>query len=188
MNLSDLQRRLSAPFSTQLVRWHVTAQNADGRRVQLRPQITAPAVQDRLDAICPNGWTVALEVGANTGAVRARLTILETSRDGLGSEGTIPASAAAALVAAAEQFGIGRYLKDVRAEWCDYDATQDPPFQAPAMPEWARPDYEMTPGGAHIIQAIQQLRCTAPVDLDLQREVYKHLKAALAVLRDGVPS
>lgn len=80
------------------------------------------------------------------------------------------------------QFGIGRYLYDLPSGWADWDEQKRAPIRTPALPEWALPDHERSPGGAHLVQAMEQLKLELPEDMDLQREVYRHLKAALTSL------
>jgi hypothetical protein len=186
MKLSDVQRRLQAPFSAHLVGWRAAAFTKDRSRALLLAYIDARAVQDRLDAICPDAWSFELTVveGAAVPTVKGRLSILGVVREDIGEAaegelGTLKAAASDALKRCAVQFGIGRYLYDLPKVWADWNDQKREPKVVPQLPEWARPDFERSPGGAHIAQAMDQLKYELPVDLDLQREVYKHLKAAL---------
>ena len=186
MKLSDVQRRLQAPFSTHQVNWRPATFNKERSRALLLAYVDARAVQDRLDAICPDGWSFELEVvaGAVSPTVKGRLSVLGVIREdigeaGEGERGTLKAAASDALKRCAVQFGIGRYLYDLPRQWADWDDHRHAPSSEPQLPEWARPDFERSTGGAHITQAMEQLRYELPVDLELQREVYKHLKAAL---------
>jgi hypothetical protein len=188
MKLSDVQRRLQAPFSAHLVGWRAAAFNKDRTRAMLLAYVDARAVQDRLDAICPDGWSFEIEViQAASPTVKGRLTVLGVAREDIGEAaegsamggGSLKAAASDALKRCGVQFGIGRYLYDLPKQWADWNDQKREPKNAPQLPEWARPDFERSPGGAHIAQAMDQLKYELPVDLDLQREVYKHLKAAL---------
>ena len=186
MKLSDVQKRLQAPFPAHTVSWKPAAFNAERTRALLLAHVDARAVQDRLDAVCPDDWSFEMEVvsGAAIPTVKGRLTVLGVTREDIGEapEGsTAPYKAAAsdAMKRCAVQFGIGRYLYDLPKQWADWDDARRGPKHLPELPEWARPDHERTPGGAHLVQAMEQLRYELPEDLDLQREVYKHLKAAL---------
>lgn len=192
MKLSDVQRRLQAPFSAHLVGWRAAAFNKDRSRALLLAYVDARAVQDRLDAICPDSWSFELTVieGAASPTVKGRLTVLGVVREdigeaGEGERGTLKAAASDALKRCAVQFGIGRYLYDLPKTWADWNDQKHAPKITPQLPEWARPDFERSPGGAHIAQAMDQLKYELPVDLELQREVYKHLKAALHSLEPG---
>ncbi|GGB64785.1 Rad52/Rad22 family DNA repair protein [Deinococcus soli (ex Cha et al. 2016)] len=189
MNLGDVQKRLQAPFPANLVAWKPGAFSRDRSRAMMMAHIDARAVQDRLDAICPDDWAFEVEVvpGTRQPTVKGRLTVLGVSREDIGEApegdlGTLKAAASDALKRCAVHFGIGRYLYDLPKTWADWDDAKRVPLQTPELPDWARPDHERTPGGAHLMQAMEQLRMELPEDLDLQREVYKHLKAALGAL------
>ncbi|WP_019011036.1 single-stranded DNA-binding protein DdrA [Deinococcus aquatilis] len=186
MKLSDVQKRLQAPFPAHLVAWKPQAFTKDRTRALMLAHVDARAVQDRLDAICPDGWTFEIEViaGAARPTVKGRLTVLGVIREDIGEApegdlGTLKAASSDALKRCAVHFGIGRYLYDLPKVWTDWNDSRREPVTPPELPEWARPDHERSPGGAHLVQAMEQLRYELPEDLDLQREVYKHLKAAL---------
>ncbi len=192
MKLSDVSNRLQAPFPEHLVGWKPAALSKDRTRALLLAHIDARAIQDRLDAICPNDWAFEIDVvqGARLPTVKGRLTVLGVAREDIGEApegdlGTLKAASSDALKRCAVHFGIGRYLYDLPKQWVEWDDAARKPVQKPALPEWARPDYERTPGGAHLVQAMAQLKYELPEDLDLQREVYKHLKAALGSLHAG---
>ncbi|KQR40791.1 single-stranded DNA-binding protein DdrA [Deinococcus sp. Leaf326] len=189
MKLSDVQKRLQAPFPANLVQWKPGSFNKERTRALMLAHIDARAVQDRLDAVCPDAWEFAVEVvpGTRLPTVRGSMTVLGVTREDIGEapEGelsTLKAAASDAMKRCAVQFGIGRYLYDLPRQWADWDDTQRGPVLSPELPEWARADQERSPGGAHLVQAMEQLRYELPEDLDLQREVYKHLKAALGSL------
>ncbi|MXV21140.1 Rad52/Rad22 family DNA repair protein [Deinococcus xianganensis] len=194
MKLSDVQKRLQAPFPAHMVAWKPAAYSRDRSRALMLAHIDARAVQDRLDAICPDAWTFEIEVipGTRQPTVKGRLTVLGVTREDIGEApegdlGTLKAASSDALKRCAVHFGIGRYLYDLPRTWADWDDAARRPTQTPELPDWARPDHERTPGGAHLMQAMEQLRYELPEDLDLQREVYKHLKAALGSLHPAPP-
>jgi len=177
-----------------MVAWKPAAYSRDRSRALMLAHIDARAVQDRLDAICPDAWTFEIEVipGTRQPTVKGRLTVLGVTREDIGEApegdlGTLKAASSDALKRCAVHFGIGRYLYDLPKTWADWDAAARRPTQTPELPDWARPDHERTPGGAHLMQAMEQLRYELPEDLDLQREVYKHLKAALGSLHPAPP-
>lgn len=184
-HLSQLQRRLQAPFPSHLVGWKPQAFTKDRSRALLVAYVDARAVQDRLDAVCPDDWSFEiLVVASTTPTVKGRLTVLGVTREdigeaGEGEAGTLKAASSDALKRCAVQFGIGRYLYDLPKTWVNWNDARREPVTTPELPEWARPDDERTAGGAHLAQALEQLRHELPEDLDLQCEVYKHLKAAL---------
>lgn len=193
MKLSDIQKRLQAPFPSHLVCWKPGAMTKDRSRALLMAYIDARMVMDRLDAVCPDGWAFDVEVipGAPQPTVKGTLTVLGISRsdigeaDGSSEAGTLKAAASDALKRCAVHFGIGRYLYDLPRQWVDWDDKKREPVRVPELPEWARPDHERTPGGQHIVQTLEQLRYELPEDVGLQREVYKHLKAALNAVQPG---
>ncbi|ADV67481.1 Rad52/Rad22 family DNA repair protein [Deinococcus maricopensis] len=189
MKLSDVQRRLRAPFPAHFVGWKPQTISKDRTRALMLAYVDARAVQDRLDAVAPDDWTFQVDVipGTTHPTVKGRLTILGVTREDIGeAEGdlaSIKAATSDALKRCAVQFGIGRYLYDLPKQWVDWDDARHAPTTTPELPEWARPDMERSPGGAHLVQAIEQLRYELPDDVDLQREVYKHLRAALASIQ-----
>ncbi|MDR6753466.1 Rad52/Rad22 family DNA repair protein [Deinococcus soli (ex Cha et al. 2016)] len=189
MKLGEVQKRLQEAFPVHMVQWKPGAFSRDRSRALMMAHIDARAVQDRLDAICPHDWEFRVEVvpGTRQPTVKGRLTVLGVTREDIGEApegdlGTLKAAASDALKRCAVHFGIGRYLYDLPKTWADWDDAKKAPTQTPELPQWARPDHERTPGGAHLMQAMEQLRYELPEDLDLQREVYKHLKAALGTL------
>lgn len=191
MKLSDVQKRLQAPFPAHLVGWKPAIITKDRKRAMLLAYVDARAVMDRLDAVCPNEWSFEVEVVPGTAqpTVKGRLTLLGVTREDIGEAGgegeaaTLKAATSDALKRCAVHFGVGRYLYDLPRAWVDWDDLKREARSAPELPEWARPDGERSPGGAHLVQAIEQLKYEMPEDLDLQREVYKHLRAALASIR-----
>ena len=188
MKLSDIKKRLESPFPSHIVAWKPGALTKDKSRAMMMAFIDARAVMDKLDAVCPDDWTFdAAEVpGAKVPTVRGTLTVLGVSRTDFGegdpssdAGNSYKAACSDALKRCAVQFGIGRYLYDLPRQWVEWDEAKRQPRQAPVLPDWARPDHERSPGGAHLCQAVEQLRHDLPEDVDAQREVYKHLKAAL---------
>jgi len=188
MKLTDIQNRLKAPFPAHLILWTPYAFSADRSHALMVAHFDARCVQDRLDAICPDLWDYRVEAipGAPTPTVKGSLTVLGVTREDIGAsdtpDGTLKAASSDALKRCAVHFGIGRYLYDLPKTWAAWDADRNRPEQTPQLPDWARPDHERTPGGAHLMQALEQLRLEIPDDLDAQRTVYKHVKAALASL------
>lgn len=188
MNLSDVQKQLTAPFAGHLVQWRPATFNKERTRALLLAYVDARAVQDRLDSICPAGWNFDFEVipGTPTPTVKGVLTVLGVTRcdigeAGEGERGTLKAATSDALKRCAVQFGIGRYLYDLPRQWVDWNDQKREPAVTPELPEWALPEHERTPGLVYINRAMEQLRYELPEEIDLQREVYRHLRAALNV-------
>lgn len=189
MKISDVTKRLQAPFPAHMVQWKPGVITKDRKRAMMLAHIDARAVQDRLDAICPDAWSYEVEVvpGTRLPTVKGRLTVLGVSREDIGEApegdlGTLKAASSDALKRCAVHFGIGRYLYDLPNQWSDWDDGKRQPVQIPELPEWARPEHERTPGGQHLTQALDQLKYEMPTDVDQQREVYRNLKAALSLL------
>ena len=57
MKLSDVQKRLEAPFPAHRVEWKPGVTNKEKTRALLLAYIDARAIMDRLDAICPDQWS-----------------------------------------------------------------------------------------------------------------------------------
>lgn len=189
MKLSDVQKRLQAPFPAHMVYWKPGSMNKEKTRALMMAFVDARGIQDRLDAICPDDWSFdAVEVaGARVPTVRGTLTVLGISRTDFGegdpsseAGNSYKAAVSDALKRCAVQFGIGRYLYDLPKQWVNWDAQKRQPVQKPELPEWAKPDHERSAGSAYLIQAMEQLKHDLPEDLEMQREVYRHLKAALS--------
>ena len=188
-SLAGLRERLTAPFPAALIHWKPQIFSPDRARVMLVPYLDARAVQARLDELCADDWQFAVQaIPGNMRALKGRLTLMGVAREDIGeapegSADTLKAASSDALKRCALQFGIGRYLHDVPGCWADWNEDQRRPLTRPELPDWARPDAERTPAGRHLVQALGELRDQLPLDLALQREVYKHLKDALHAVR-----
>jgi hypothetical protein len=189
MILATIQQQLQAPFPAHLVAWKPQTFTKDRSRALLLAHIDARAVQDRLDVACPDDWAFEIEViaGAARPTVKGRLTVCGLRREDIGEApegdfGTLKAASSDALKRCAVQFGIGRYLYDLPKVWADWDEAKRQPVTMPELPEWARPAHERSTGGAHLVQIVEQLRLEIPDDIEAQRRMYNHLKAALACL------
>lgn len=196
MKLSDVEKRLHAPFAAHLIDWKPGTLTKDRRRALMMAYIDARAVMDRLDAICPDAWSFDVEAiaGAPVPTMRGTLTVLGVSRSDVGegdpsSEAgrSYKAATSDALKRCAVHFGIGRYLYDLPKQWVDWDDAKRKPVHTPELPDWAKPDHERSPGGAQLVQALEQLRHELPEDLDAQRAVYHALKRALAACHETGP-
>ena len=76
MNLGDVQKRLQAPFPANLVAWKPGAFSRDRSRAMMMAHIDARAVQDRLDAICPDDWAFEVEVVPGTRQTTVKLSLI----------------------------------------------------------------------------------------------------------------
>ncbi|MEM6783749.1 MAG: Rad52/Rad22 family DNA repair protein [Bacteroidota bacterium] len=141
---SDDLRRLSAPFPNADVEWKPGATTRDRKKGLAMAYLTSRAIQDRLDAVCgPGNWRNAFAPGPE-GGVLCGLSIL-VQRGGLGGDSAGPDGApspewvtkwdgaentefesvkgglSGALKRAAVQWGIGRYLYSMPAQWVPLD-------------------------------------------------------------------
>lgn len=121
---------LSAPFAPETVQWRpASGKGGANQRVQLVAYIDARDVQDRLDAVVgPGAWSYEIEpIVVDKGELqvaRGRLILHGVSKDDIGTASNWDASkgcASDALKRAAVQWGIGRYLYDLPAVWCQLD-------------------------------------------------------------------
>lgn len=190
MKLSDLHAALSAPFPSHDLMWMPLSFSQDGLTARVTPVVPVGVIQARLDKLCPDDWAWRVQPlpDVNPRAVVGELTILKVTRQDVGDGVSMIAASEDALRRCAVHFGIGRYLASVPVVWAEWDAEQGRPKVPPMLPDWARPDLERSPGGSHVVQAMQQLHDELPTDLEKQREVYKYLKAALGALHTPVAS
>lgn len=120
--------RLAEPFPPEAVEWRVTRVLDEGSAVQVRPQLKATAVKERLDEICGRvGWSSEIApIGVDAlvcnlkvqEVSKAKVVALESWQVGLGPE----RRAEDALVYAAEAFGM-RPSADTEAV---YESEQNP--------------------------------------------------------------
>lgn len=121
-------KKLKEPFPEESVAWRVMRAGLKGNRPWARvvPYIDARAVQDRLDAVCgPEGWQTR-----NVPTQNGVICELSISIDGEwvtksdGSEWTdiegFKGGISKALVRAAVQWGVGRYLYEAEACWANF--------------------------------------------------------------------
>ncbi|MBB6096715.1 hypothetical protein HNR42_000127 [Deinobacterium chartae] len=179
--LADVQKRLAAPFPSQEVGFKPQAYSRDRKRAMLLAYVDARAVMDRLDEVVPGEWSFEIEViaGAAVPSVRGSLTIMGVTRQDIGEGDTLKAAASDALKRSAVHFGVSRYLYDLPQFWVAWDDAKNQAAELPQLPDWAKPASERTPGGSHIVAALEALRSDLPSDVEVQRELYRHLKAAL---------
>lgn len=189
MTLEAVMERLAAPLPTKLVSWKPQMVTKDKKRALMVAYIDARAVMDRLDAVTPGQWHFSVEVipGTPTPTCKGSLTVMGVTREdigeaGEGDAGTLKAAASDALKRCAVHFGVGRYLYDLPVVWADWDDQKRSAMRDPVLPVWARPAAERTAGGAHLVNALEELTLSLPEDVTQQREIYKHLRAALATL------
>lgn len=149
--MSQIMAELAAPFPSSDVEWRVGAITPDKTKGQALAYITARAVQERLDQVMGCGfWRTDYELWRDRG-VLCRLSLLinggwVTKTDGADEPDFEPTKGGLsdALKRAAVQWGIGRYLYRLPAEWVDIEMRGDVPYlkATPTLPDWAVPEEE----------------------------------------------
>ena len=120
---------LSAPFPHKDIHWRSQALTEDGTKALALAYLDARDVMDRLDAVCgPQNWSTYYEETAK-GRVLCKLSLRIndewiTKTDGAGDtavEGD-KGGISDALKRAAVQWGIGRYLYDLKNVWASCES------------------------------------------------------------------
>ena len=132
MLASDL-RRLAAPFPPADVEWKPGATTRDKSKGLAMCYISSRAVQNRLDDVCgPADWRNEFRPGPE-GGVLCGISVYVERADGTaewitkwdGSESTdieaVKGGLSGSMKRAAVQWGIGRYLYDLPAQWVRLD-------------------------------------------------------------------
>ena len=160
MKLSDVQKRLQAPFPAHLVGWKPQSFTKDRSRALLLAYVDARDVQDRLDRVCGiGGWrTEYVQVGPHSVECRLSLRLGDewVTKADVGSTSDQPdegdrlkAAYSDGFKRAAVAWGIGRYLYRLDAVWADYDPVKKKFTGTPDLPAWAKPAPKAAPKPAH---------------------------------------
>src|SRR5437773_2635402 len=139
---------LSAPFERAEVKFKPGV--VSGNRALALPFVDARVIQDRLDDVLGvTGWQDEYEVladGSVTCRLRLRLGGEWITKMDVGGPSEQPdegdrrkAAFSDALKRAAVKFGLGRYLYQQEAQWCDYDAQKKKFTKPPRLPASAQP-------------------------------------------------
>ena len=131
--LASELRRLAAPFPPADVEWKPGATTRDKSKGLAMCYISSRAVQNRLDAVCgPADWRNEFRPGPE-GGVLCGISVYVERADGTaewitkwdGSESTdieaVKGGLSGSMKRAAVQWGIGRYLYDLPAQWVRLD-------------------------------------------------------------------
>lgn len=167
MNSQKIMEALRQPFGPHEIEWRVqsASRSQNGTRILVLPYIDARAIMNRLDAVCGGFWQSnydKIEVNKKE-AFQCRLSIK------IGGEWITRSDAAEvsdiesvkgghsnALKRAGAQWGIGRYLYDLKGQWVEllqrgehrvygnFKINGQPTklegyFNTPPLPEWALP-------------------------------------------------
>lgn len=124
--LTDIHKRLCAPFPLWAIEVKPGAVTKDKARAMAMAYVDARAYQTRLDRLAgPEGWTVEYRPIGDR-AILCRLTILGVAREDVGEcDAGDPNQATSATMQAFKRacaaFGMGRYLYNLPKPWVDYD-------------------------------------------------------------------
>lgn len=148
MTSSEVRDRLAEPFDQKWLRWK--PQSVRGNRALAVAYISGNAVMERLDDVVgPGGWkTKYLQVGPQSVECRLYLKVDGewVCKADVGATSVQPdegdrmkAAYSDALKRAALNWGIGRYIRSLPQDWCDYDHQKKQIINPPRLPAWALP-------------------------------------------------
>ena len=140
-------RRLQHYFSNADIDWKPVKYTKDRRRAMAVPYITNRAIMDRLDLVCgPENWCNQFKQGPD-GGVLCGLSIRVgeqwiTKWDGASNTDieAVKGGLTSSMRRAAVQWGIGRYLYRLPAQWVSLDE-KGRFLQHPSMPPSFHPAY-----------------------------------------------
>lgn len=151
--VEQIFEELREPFPPQDIQWRIGQKSKDGKKAMVLPYVTNRAIMERLDQVVGVGnWYPEfrpVDAGGEHGMI-CRLTIVINLGDDLGwrtltrEDGAsntkiepIKGGISDSMKRAAVQFGIGRYLYNLKESWVvlgDYNR-----FEPPSLPIWALP-------------------------------------------------
>ena len=151
--VEEIFEQLREPFPPHDIQWRIGQKSKDGKKAMVLPYVTNRAIMERLDKVVGVGnWYPEfrpVDSGGDHGMI-CRLSILFDNPDGVGKyaltreDGAnntkiepIKGGISDSMKRAAVQFGIGRYLYNLKESWVvlgDYNR-----FDPPNLPIWALP-------------------------------------------------
>lgn len=151
--VEEIFEQLREPFPPQDIQWRIGQKSKDGKKAMVLPYVTNRAIMERLDQVVGVGnWYPEfrpVDAGGEHGMI-CRLSILLDHPDGMGKYALTREDGASntkiepikggisdSMKRAAVQFGIGRYLYNLKESWVaigDYNR-----FEPPHLPIWALP-------------------------------------------------
>lgn len=151
--VEQIFEELREPFPPQDIQWRIGQKSKDGKKAMVLPYVTNRAIMERLDQVVGVGnWYPEfrpVDAGGEHGMI-CRLTIVInlgadlgwrtlTREDGASNTKIEPIKGGISdsMKRAAVQFGIGRYLYNLKESWVvlgDYNR-----FEPPSLPIWALP-------------------------------------------------
>lgn len=151
--VEQIFEELREPFPPQDIQWRIGQKSKDGKKAMVLPYVTNRAIMERLDQVVGVGnWYPEFRPVDACGehGMICRLTIVINLGDDLGwrtltrEDGAsntkiepIKGGISDSMKRAAVQFGIGRYLYNLKESWVvlgDYNR-----FEPPSLPIWALP-------------------------------------------------
>ena len=192
--------RIREALRASMTAWASVEVRGDQARVLPAPDLdTLGELLERLDPGWSLGWACD---GVQPFVVRARLSVLGASREGLASAPTLPDAKLAALAEAARAFGVA---PSGEGQWVEYDpeegantadlesdAESQPARPAPALPPEPPRDPQLEKARRHIEDLLEQLRAAGKggaaarvlmrgygETLEDSRAIYKELQAIL---------
>lgn len=151
--VEEIFEQLREPFPPHDIQWRIGQKSKDGKKAMVLPYVTNRAIMERLDKVVGVGnWYPKfrpVDAGGEHGMI-CSLTILLNHSEGVGKyeltreDGAnntkiepIKGGISDSMKRAAVQFGIGRYLYNLKESWVvlgDYNR-----FDPPNLPIWALP-------------------------------------------------
>ena len=146
MNWTDLLTQLSQPFPASAIYWRAGSVSRDKTRAQALPYAEPRVYEDRLNAVCPDSWSVSFRPWGETRII-CDLSIQGSTRSSTGEFATgdfAPGTSAEAQAfkRACVKFGLGRYLYDVQVHWVGYDERTRKLTETPTLPKQFLPKVE----------------------------------------------
>ena len=147
MNATPNLKRLQHYFSNADIEWKPVSYTKDRRRAMAVPYLSNRAIMDRLDFVCgPENWCNQFKEGPD-GGVLCGLSVRVgdewiTKWDGASNTDieAVKGGLTSSMRRAAVQWGIGRYLYRLPAQWVSVDE-KGRFLQQPALPPSFHPAY-----------------------------------------------
>jgi len=173
--------KLQAPFPPESIEWRIGSTNKEKTHGMALAYITNRAIQDRLDEIfTPFGWKNEFREWKDKSQL-CGISIWDdeknewvTKWDGAEDSNMEPTKGGLsdAMKRAAYQWGIGRYLYKLDAEWVPLkDGRME---KTPALPEWALPEnYRSKPVTEAQVKELEELAERKKADKSQMLSYYK---------------
>ena len=139
MDWPTLLTQLAQPFPASAIYWRAGSVSRDKQKAQALPYAEPRVYEDRLNAVCPDLWSVSFRPWGETRII-CDLTVQGSTRSSTGefakddfAPGT--SAEAQAFKRACVKFGLGRYLYDVPIHWVGYDERTRKLTETPTLPK-----------------------------------------------------